>query len=59
MVLLSFFTPFPWPPLRIGNEYNGLRPIIFRAQNILLSLPTIIENKKSIILKERKHTTVL
>jgi hypothetical protein len=46
------------PALRVGNRCHDLRPIIFRAQNILLYLPTIIENKKSIIFKERKHTII-
>jgi hypothetical protein len=41
--------------LRVGNGCHDLRPIVFRAQNILLYLPIIIENKKSIIFKKRKY----
>jgi hypothetical protein len=39
------------------SDFEGSQNI-FRGQNILLYLPTIIENKKSIIFKERKHTII-
>jgi hypothetical protein len=39
----------------VGNGCHGIRPVIFRGQNILLYLFTIIENKKLIIFKEKKY----
>jgi hypothetical protein len=44
--------------LRVGNECHGLKPIIFRGPKYFIIPIYYIENKKSVIFKERKHSII-